>query len=160
MNLTRRLLPACLAAALAVSCGHPPSADSEAASAEIKQMIARYAASVDAADPKLAAEVWATTPDVTFIHPVGHEHGWEEVKRNVYENLMGGLFSERKLSPANIVVHVYGDSAWAEFDWRFIAKSRSDGSKVETSGRETQIYRKTGDHRWVLVHVHYSAMPA
>jgi len=28
---------------------------------------------------------------------------------------------------------------------------------VQTDGRETQIYRKAGK-RWLLVHVHYSAM--
>jgi ketosteroid isomerase-like protein len=160
MNLTTRVFAACLAMALATSCGRPTPADGDAAGAEIKQMIAKYAASIDEADTKLGGEVWANTPDVTFIHPMGHEHGWEEVKRDVYEKLMGGMFSERKLSPSNIVVHVYGDAAWAEYDWHFFAKARGDGSKVETSGRETQIYRKTGVHRWVLVHVHYSAMPA
>lgn len=89
-------------------------------------MIAKYAASIDGADTRLGGEVWANSPDVTFIHPAGHEHGWEEVKRDVYEKLMGGLFSERTLSPSNIVVHVYGDSAWAEFDWHFVAKARGD----------------------------------
>jgi ketosteroid isomerase-like protein len=71
---------------------------------------------------------------------------------------MGGLFSERKLTPRDIKVRVYGDSAWSEFYWNFTATQKKDGSKVRTEGRETQIYRKT-QNRWLLVHVHYSEMP-
>jgi len=125
---------------------------------EIKQLIDKYAKSVSDADTKLAAEVWWDSPEVSFIHPLGHEHGFEQIKQNVYERLMGGMFSERKLTPRDISVHVYGNSAWAEFYWDFVAKSREDGSPVTTHGRETQIYRRI-DGRWRLVHVHYSGMP-
>jgi hypothetical protein len=55
--------------------------------------------SVDGADTALASEVWSRSPDVSFIHPRGHDRGWEEVKRNVHEKLMGATFSERKLTP-------------------------------------------------------------
>jgi ketosteroid isomerase-like protein len=81
------------------------------------------------------------------------------VKRNFYEKTMGALFSQRKLTPRDITVHAYGDSAWAEFSWQFVAKLRKNGSAVETRGRETQVYRRTGPDHWALVHVHYSAMP-
>jgi ketosteroid isomerase-like protein len=63
------------------------------------------------------------------------------------------------LTVRDVTVHVYGDSAWAEFYWRFVAKLRSNGSTVVTDGRETQIYRKVDRDRWALVHVHYSGMP-
>jgi ketosteroid isomerase-like protein len=129
-------------------------ADEEA----IRGLIAKYAKSVDDADTALASEVWATTPDVSFIHPRGHERGWEQVKRNVYENLMGARFSERNLRTRDVAVHVFGDAAWAEFYWDFTAKLKSDGSTLKTQGRETQVYRKSGG-RWVLVHVHYSGTP-
>ena len=114
----------------------------------IRQLIANYAAAVDAADVKLAAQVWDNSPEVSFIHPLGHAHGWDEVK-GFFTDVMGGMFSERKLTPRDIKVHVHGASAWAEFYWHFTA----------TQKKETQIYRKAGN-RWVLVHVHYSAMPA
>jgi ketosteroid isomerase-like protein len=68
------------------------------------------------------------------------------------------MFSERKLSPRDIQVHVNGDSAWSEFYWHFTATRKKDGAHVQSDGRETQIYRKAGN-RWLLVHVHYSAMP-
>jgi ketosteroid isomerase-like protein len=71
---------------------------------------------------------------------------------------MGAMFSERKLTPRDIVVHVYGDAGWAEFYWDFAAKLKGDGASLKTKGRETQVFRKN-DGRWALVHVHYSSMP-
>jgi ketosteroid isomerase-like protein len=127
--------------------------------AAIRSQIAAYASSIDAADTTLAATVWAASPDVSFIHPLGHEHGWAAIRTRVYEQLMGQTFSERKLSVKDVAVSCYGDAAWAEFYWDFAAKLRSDGSPVVTHGRETQVYRKFGGE-WRLVHVHYSGMPA
>jgi ketosteroid isomerase-like protein len=123
----------------------------------IRDLIARYAAAVDAADVKLAGQVWENSADVSFIHPLGHAHGWDEVK-GFFTDVMGRMFSERKLTPRDIHVHVYGDSAWAEFNWHFTATQRKDGARVQTDGRETQVYRKSGDRR-ALVHVHYSEAP-
>jgi hypothetical protein len=48
------------------------TADDEAA---IRQLIGRYAQTVDAANPDLAASVWSHGADVSFIHPRGHERG-------------------------------------------------------------------------------------
>jgi len=135
------------------------SIESKSAEQEIRQLIARYAKSVDDADITVAAQVWLDSPDVSFIHPLGHEHGFEQIKQDVYQHLMGETFSERKLSPRDIAVHVHGDSAWVEFYWDFTAKFRKDGSPITTHGRETQVYWKM-PNGWRLVHVHYSAMPA
>ena len=126
--------------------------------AEITRLIARYADSVNAADTELASEVWANTPDVSFIHPRGHEHGWEAVKANFYENTLREAFSERKLTIKDVVIHAYRDAAWVEFYWDFVAKLRKDGTALTTRGRESQVYRKNKG-RWRLVHVHYSGMP-
>ena len=73
-------------------------------------------------------------------------------------HLMRETFSKRKLSPRDVAVHVYGNSAWVEFDWDFVAKFRKDRSPITTHGRETQVYWKMPDG-WRLVHVHYSGMP-
>ena len=128
-------------------------------SEQIRSMVSKYAQSVDAADTALAAQVWLDSPDVSFIHPLGHEHGFDQIKQNVYRRLMGDTFSERKLSPRDISVHILGDSAWVEFYWDFAAKFRKDGSPITTHGRETQVYWRTHDG-WRLVHVHYSGMPS
>src|SRR5437016_11820007 len=134
------------------------SAETSADSNAIHGLIEKYAKSVDAADTALAAEVWLDSPDVSFIHPLGHEHGFEQIKQNVYTRLMGETFSERKLSFHDVSVHVYGDAARAEFYWDFAAKFRKEGAPLATHGRETQLYQKL-DGRWRLVHVHYSGMP-
>lgn len=149
-QISRRQLALALAAPIAVS--------GQSAETELRLLVAAYARSIDAADPKLALEIWSGAPDVSFIHPQGHEHGLAQIQQNLYTRLMGQMFSERKLTPKQIAVHAYSDTAWVEFYWDFAAKLRADGSPVETHGRETQIYRKE-QGRWRLVHVHYSGMP-
>jgi Xaa-Pro aminopeptidase len=144
--------------------GHHPAGEdlktstSNETTEEIKNLIAKYAKSVSDADTDLASQIWWNSPEASFIHPLGHEHGFEQIKENVYKRLMAGMFSERKLSPRDITVQMLGDAAEAEFYWDFTATLRKDGSPVTTHGRETQVYRRTPDG-WRLVHVHYSGMP-
>ena len=72
---------------------------------------------------------------------------------------MGEPFSDRKLKVVgNVSVHVYGDTAWVEFYWDFVATFKTDGTPLNTKVRETQVFYKVdGGSR--LVHVHYSGMP-
>jgi ketosteroid isomerase-like protein len=139
------------------AAARPPDAAAEVDA--IKGIIAKYANSVDAADTTLASQIWWNSPEVSFIHPLGYEHGFEQIKQNVYTHLMGETFSERKLTPHDISIHIYGDSAWSEFYWDFNAKFRKDGQDITTHGRETQFYRKIQGN-WRIIHVHYSGMPA
>ena len=74
------------------------SSDSDRTSQEIKSLIAKYAKSVSEADTNLASQIWWNSPEASFIHPLGHEHGFQQIKENVYQKLMGGMFSERNLS--------------------------------------------------------------
>jgi ketosteroid isomerase-like protein len=147
-----------LGGAVAAGAGSQGATASGSDEAGIRSLIAAYAKSVDAADTTLASTIWATTPDVSFIHPRGHERGWSAIKAQFYEQTMGQMFLERKLTVKDLAIHCYGQSAWAEFYWDFAAKLRKDGSSVATNGRETQVYRKI-DGAWRLVHVHYSGMP-
>ncbi|HEY6384543.1 MAG TPA: nuclear transport factor 2 family protein [Candidatus Acidoferrum sp.] len=135
------------------------SPDTSADADTIGRIIIKYAESIDAADTALASQIWWDSPEVSFIHPLGHEHGFDQIKANVYTRLMAETFSERKLTPRDITIHVYGDAAWAEFYWDFNAKFRKDGKPITTHGRETQIYRKMQGN-WRIIHVHYSGMPA
>jgi Xaa-Pro aminopeptidase len=136
-----------------------PATDTNEDSGAIRNLIAKYTKSISDADTVLAAQIWSDSPDVSFINPLGHQHGWEEIKQNVYERMMRDVFSERKLSVREVTIHVDDNAARAEFYWHFDAKLRSNGSPVTTDGRETQIYRKDNSRGWVLVHVHYSGMP-
>jgi ketosteroid isomerase-like protein len=147
------LLLAGVAAAPAQNAG----ATDHQAITQIRQLIATYMQAVDAADPAIAAKVFLTTPDVSFINPLGHERGWDQIADEVFVRLMGQTFSKRSLkASAEPVIHVYGDAAVAEFDWDFHATLRSNGSPVHTTGRESQFYVKFPDKGWRLVHVHYS----
>jgi len=158
MIVKRNIRAAALLVAVTLAAGTLGAGSSAEEEATIRGLIATYARSIDAADANLGSTIWAQTPDVSFIYPRGHEHGWESIKANVYLQLMGQTFSERKLTIKDPVVHVYGDTAWAEFYWEFVAKTRQDGSPLTTRGRETQVFRKT-DGAWRIVHVHYSGMP-
>jgi ketosteroid isomerase-like protein len=113
----------------------PALTGDDLAAEEIKAVIDAYAKSIDDADIKLASEIWSTSEEASFIHPRGHERGWEQVKRNFYEVTMGAWFSERKLKVHNVVIRMYRDTAWAEFYWDFVAKFRKDGSPLTTQGR-------------------------
>lgn len=128
------------------------------AEAEIRAAIDRYRRSIDNADTDLAATVWATTEDVSFIHPRGHERGWTAIRTGFYEHTMGVPFSDRRLNISQLSVHVGHDAVWAEFYWVFKAKFRTDRTTLVTEGRESQIYHRR-DGEWRLVHVHYSGMP-
>jgi uncharacterized protein (TIGR02246 family) len=124
---------------------------------EIRQLMDTYMRAVDAADPAMAAKVFLTTPEASFINPAGHERGWDEIADHVFVKLMGQTFSKRKLiAISEPVIHVFGDAAVAEFDWDFQAILRKDGSPVHTTGRESQFYVRFPDKGWRLVHVHYS----
>jgi ketosteroid isomerase-like protein len=157
MGLVRLAVVWLLGCAVAAGEGPRTAGASGPDEAVIRSLIASYAKSVDAADTRLASTVWANSPDVSFIHPRGHERGWNAIKA-FYEQTMGQTFSERKLTVKDVAIHADGASAWAEFYWDFAAKLRTDGSPVATHGRETQIYRKVNGS-WRLIHVHYSGMP-
>ena len=142
---------------MAEAAAHPVANSSDAD--QIRSLVSQYTQSIDTCDTNLAAQVWLDSPTDTFIHPLGHEHGFAQIKQNIYEKLFGQVFSERKLTAHDITIDVSSDSAVAEFYWDFTAKFRKDGSQITTHGRETQVYFKR-DGAWRLAHVHYSGMPA
>ncbi|MDX2046360.1 MAG: nuclear transport factor 2 family protein [Chitinophagaceae bacterium] len=123
---------------------------------EIKQLIEDYKVSINKADTLLGARVWADVPEVSFIHPKGHEKGWKGVKDNFY-GMFRTVFKTRDLKSDNEVINVYGNVAWVEFYWVYDA-TFADGQAIQTKGRETQILKKE-DNKWRIVHVHYSGMP-
>ncbi len=128
-----------------------PAPDVEA----IHHLIDQYAKAVDTVDLNLLSQIWSHSPEVSFIYPLGEEHGFDAIEQHVFRNVMGGMFSARDLETHNVAIHVRGNEAWSEFHWVFHATTRQDGSAVTTRGVETQIYRKEIG-KWRLVHVHYS----
>jgi ketosteroid isomerase-like protein len=134
---------------LAVTFVVPTTGESQ--EADIKALIDKYVMSINGADTKLGAEVWSTGTDVSLIHPMGHERGWEQIKGNFYEAVMGKMFIKRELKAKDIAVHILGDAAWVEFNWEFNA-TMSNNQPMTTKGRESQVLKKT-DRVWRIVHV-------
>lgn len=151
--LIRLVLAFAVCGILAVEV-YPDAVDDEAA---ILQLITKYAGAIDAADSAIAEEVWLASPEISLISPAVHLHGWEEVS-GLYA-FFGTGYSDRKFTTSNISIHVYGGSAWSEFNWNFKASQNSDGTLVDNNGVETQVYHRLESGRWALVHVHYSAVP-
>ena len=123
---------------------------------DIRKLITDYKVSINTADTVLGAKVWADVPEVSFIHPRGHEKGWKGVKDNFY-GMFRTMFKTRDLKSYDEKINVYKDVAWVEFYWVFDA-SFADGKAMQTKGRETQILKKI-NNKWRIVHVHYSGMP-
>ncbi len=132
-----------------------PDTGPEGDVAALHQLIEQYAKAVDTVDLSQMSQVWSHAPEVSFIYPLGEEHGLDAIEQNVFQKVMGGMFSARDLAIRDAAIHVNGDAAWSEFHWTFHATMRKDGSAVTTHGVETQVYRKEVG-RWRLVHVHYS----
>jgi ketosteroid isomerase-like protein len=126
--------------------------------AAIHSLIEQYTKAVDTVDLKSLSQIWSHSPEVSFIYPLGEEHGLDAIEQHIFQNVMGGMFSARDLQANRLEIHVSGDAAWSEFHWVFHATMRKDGSAVTTRGVETQIYRKESGN-WRLVHVHYSGDP-
>lgn len=128
-----------------------PATDARA----IHTLINQYAKAVDTVDLVLLSQIWSHSPDVSFIYPLGEEHGFDAIEQHVFQNVMGGMFSARDLEINGVTIYVSGNEAWSEFHWVFHATMRKDATAVTTHGVETQVYRKESGS-WRLVHVHYS----
>ncbi len=124
---------------------------------QIRGILKNYATSVDNADVALAAQIWSHDPGVTFIFPLGTEHGFQQIVDNVYIGAMRNMFSKRELILHQPVIHIYSDAAWSQMTWTFHA-TKKDGTAITTEGRETQVYHKEGG-TWRIVLVHYSGPP-
>lgn len=147
--------------AILASCSSPKTDDVQTLHMEtqsVEQVLDNYKMSINQADTVLASTFWLTTPQASFIHPRGHEKGWEEIKSGIYE-MFGSRFSIRELKSYNETIQLYGDMAVVEFYWIFDATfSGENPTPMQSRGRETQVMKKFGNN-WKIVHVHYSGMP-
>jgi len=158
MKQTRSPISRCALILLGIAAAVRGSQETTPDEKQIKDLIATYATTIDRADTTMAETVFSNAPEVSFINPRGEDRGRQQIVTNLVQNLMGGVFSARKLTPKDAVVHVYGDTAWSEFAWDFTATVRKDGSPFHSRGMETQVYRRENG-QWRIVHVHYSGAP-
>lgn len=130
----------------------------EAARAEVSRRLKQYLETIDDCEIEAIEDLWLPSPDVSFIHPRGHERGFDEVARNFYGETMGATFVKRTLSiVGEPAIHLFGTTfAVVEFDWDFVATRRANGAELHSTGRESHVYGHVDDHGWRLLHVHYS----
>jgi hypothetical protein len=107
--------------------------------AAIHHLIEQYAKAVDTVDLKLLSQVWSHSPEVSFIYPLGEEHGFDAIEQQVFQNVMGGMFWARDLETHGVAVHVNGKAGWSEFHWIF----RSDDAERRI-GRDHAWHRNPG----------------
>jgi SnoaL-like domain/Domain of unknown function (DUF4405) len=126
--------------------------------AAVKVLLADYLKSLNTNDTLLASQIWENSPEVSFIHPLGHEKGWRNVLDNFYLKTMYNNFSNRQLSMEEPTIRVRGNTAWVDFYWDFKATWSKNQEPFTLKGRESQILLKDKD-KWKIVQIHYSGMP-
>src|SRR6202051_5340993 len=100
--------------------------------AAIHHLIEQYAKAVDTVDLKLLSQIWSHSPEVSFIYPLGEEHGFDAIEQQVFQNLMGGMFSARDLETHGVAIHVNGHAGWSEFHWIFVGAWGKEGGHGAT----------------------------
>ena len=143
-----------MAVALTMSSCTSEKVNIEAEKAEISKIIDAYCKTINDDDLELVNEIWSHGDEVSFIGPSGRYSTYNEIRDNFVHGVFGVNFTKRNLQKEELSITVYGDAAWAEFNWVFDA-TRNDGSPHNTKGRESQFFHKENG-QWKLVHIHYS----
>ena len=126
------------------------------AEADIEALLDTYVQAVNQADADLLISAWAADGEMSLVNPMLRMQSMEEL-RGFFQGLKES-FTTRRLQRSNVVVRTEGSVGWAVYDWAFDGTT-SDGQAIQTSGWETQVYRRT-DAGWRIAHVHYSVPAA
>lgn len=145
----------------------------------VLKVLRLYKSSINNADAEAGSHIWMSSPEISMIHPCGHEKGWYQIKSNVYGKFKRNYIF-RNLSSQNEKITILGDFALLEFEWDFEALMKSDNDAntvewgcwnnhsiapsernriVKSKGLESMFLRKVG-YEWKIVHIHYSTTPA
>ena len=84
----------------------------------IEMLLENYATSINNGDLDLADKLFLQNENTSFIHPRGHEVGFDNVKEAFYVKTMINRFSKRDLRIHNIKINLLTDNtAVVEFYW-------------------------------------------
>lgn len=119
----------------------------------IEELLRKYKQSVNTGDLNLIKEIW-NTDEVSFIHPNGYEHSFDDVIKHFYNGAMAG-FKNRDLRLKDVKYKTFENTALVECRWDFYATNIETGEKIHNKGRESQfLVNKNGV--WKITHIHYS----
>lgn len=122
---------------------------------EFKDLIDRYYAAWNAANPDNAAPLYAKDPDLVFydLTPLKYT-GWVQYDPGVRKVL--DSFASAKFTPQqDLKVTRRGTIAWTTVTFHLSGKKKT-GEAVELDGRHTAIWENRGG-TWLIVHEHFSA---
>ena len=125
---------------------------------KINKLLKNYVKSVNECDIELARTFWDLEEPLSFIHPRGYEHNFDEVINNFYIGTMGKLFSNRDLRLYDIKSKINDNTAFLEFHWDYYATVNETGENIIHKGRETQFLVLRGGE-WKISNIHYSTEP-
>lgn len=125
---------------------------------KLKTLLENYVKSINDCNLDLASEIWNLEDRISFIHPVGYEHNFDEIKENFYLKTMNERFSKRDLRIKDLKYTIYGTTAIVEFCWDFYATVKQTNENIIHKGRETQ-FLVLKDDNWEITHIHYSTKP-
>jgi hypothetical protein len=134
--LTRILFAAilCLISACAVAqTDTGPAPDVET----IHTLINQYTKAVDTVDLKLLSQIWSHSPEISFIYPLGEEHGFDAIEKHVFQNVMGGMFSVRDLETNGVASRCTAASNRGRH-WFQGRISNASGSAARNDGTQKQ----------------------
>ena len=123
-----------------------------------KELLMNYAKSINECNIELAKEIWNQEDRISFIHPIGYEHNFDEIKENFYIKTMQQRFSKRDLRIRDLKYTIYENTAIVEICWDFYAHFIETNSDIIHKGRETQ-FLVLKNNEWKITHIHYSTEP-
>lgn len=122
----------------------------------IDDLLKSYIESVNTLDEKLFREIWDREGSISFIHPRGYAIGFDEIVEHFRLGRMSTNFSNRNFKIKDIMIKYYGNTAFLEFRWDFLATMKDTNDEIHTEGRETQfiVLRDSG---WKFSNIHCSS---
>jgi ketosteroid isomerase-like protein len=117
---------------------------------KVKAASQAFYAALNARDPSAMAKVYAHTPYVAYIPPVGSDIavGWEAVNKT-WEEVLHNVTSKIDMSYNRAGAHIDGNLAW-EVGTERGPVTFADGKTVDFAVLSTNIYQKI-DGRWLMI---------
>jgi hypothetical protein len=117
VTTTQTALYVVLMASFSLVACQAPTVDVAQDETAVRPQLEMYVKSVNAADDTLASEVYAQSPDIVVVTPLGRFHGWESVRDELYVKFLQQAFMKRDLRPSNVSVQIMGDSDYSRLQF-------------------------------------------
>ena len=124
---------------------------------QIKAVLETYSKSWEAMDWEGLKSIWDPEYEHILYIPEEREQpvrGWAEVEE-YFRHAAQSVVTMYAMRLSDIVIDVFGDTAYAFCNFYFKADIKRKAETFETGGRNTYILRRKG-HAWKVIHYHES----